>query len=329
MTRPDDGLALGLDVGGTKVALALVDATGRVHQRARIATAPERGAEIVLAAVAAAARAHFGARLDALHGVGVAVAGQVGADGVLHGAPNLGWSDVPLCDFATRAFGGGVPRRSTTCAPPRSPSGAWAPRAATPTRSPSSSARAWAAAWSRAGGCSAARAAPPGSSGTAPWSRPAPADAPAAAATPAASRRTPAAGRSPSGRARAARAAGGDAARALLALSGGAVDAIAAPHVTAAAAAGDALATHVVTETLDAVADAVVGLVNAFDPACVLFGGSVAEALPGLVPHVTAAVRTRALLPAAQEVRIARAALGNDAPVVGAALAALGPPGAR
>jgi uncharacterized protein (DUF1697 family) len=236
------------------------------------------------------------------------------------------------CRCATSPRGrsvGRVRRRSTTCAPPRSPSGAWAPRAATPTRSPSSSARAWAAAWSRAGGCSAARAAPPGSSGTAPWSRPAPADAPAAAATPAASRRTPAAGRSPSGRARAARAAGGDAARALLALSGGAVDAIAAPHVTAAAAAGDALATHVVTETLDAVADAVVGLVNAFDPACVLFGGSVAEALPGLVPHVTAAVRTRALLPAAQEVRIARAALGNDAPVVGAALAALGPPGAR
>ena len=74
------------------------------------------------------------------------------------------------------------------------------------------------------------------------------------------------------------------------------------------------------------VAAGVVTLVNAFDPACVLFGGSVADALPALVAHVTAAVRTRALLPAAQEVRIDRAALGNDAPAVGAALAALGVP---
>jgi glucokinase len=324
MTRPDDGLALGLDVGGTKVALALVDAAGRVHQRARIATAPERGAEVVLADVAAAARAHFGGALDAVRGVGIAVAGQVGGDGVLHGAPNLGWTGVPLCAFVARVFDGRAAAalndvRAATLAE-------WRVGAARGVDDVVAlflgtgvgggvvtGGRLLGGARGTAGELGHGTVVAPGAGGRACHCRNVGCLEAYAGGWAIAERAREAVGAATAGEG-----------AALLARAGGAADAIVAAHVTAAAAAGDPLAARLVTETLDAVAAGVVTLVNAFDPACVLFGGGVADALPALVAHVTAAVRARALLPAAHEVRVERAALGNDAPAVGAALAALG-----
>jgi glucokinase len=83
--------AIGIDVGGTKIAAAVVDESGVVVRHLRVATPPalEGALDAMVAAVA---------ELDAPGiPVGLGVAGFVGLDGstvVL--APNLGWRDEPL-----------------------------------------------------------------------------------------------------------------------------------------------------------------------------------------------------------------------------------------
>src|SRR5919199_4482294 len=77
---------------------------GTVVQTHRVPTMPERGAAAVLFDTAAEARAVFGNLFDRVRGVGISVAGQVTPDGILVGAPNLGWSQVPLRAEVERAF---------------------------------------------------------------------------------------------------------------------------------------------------------------------------------------------------------------------------------
>src|SRR5690606_405985 len=87
-TADPDALALGVDIGGTKIAVALVDGAGRVRDQVRIPTQPELGAAVTLARAREAALRWRG---EALAAVGVSVAGQVLSDGTVAGAPNLGW----------------------------------------------------------------------------------------------------------------------------------------------------------------------------------------------------------------------------------------------
>jgi glucokinase len=92
------GQALGVDLGGTNVRAAVVEVeTGELGAASREALAvrdPDGVVEAVARVVAAAA-GPGGAR--ALGAVGVGVAGQVlGETGVVLNAPNLGWRDVPL-----------------------------------------------------------------------------------------------------------------------------------------------------------------------------------------------------------------------------------------
>ncbi len=92
--------AVGVDLGGTKIAVALVDDDHQVHRRHRTAT-PE-GPDAVLDTVVAAVR-----ELDAGDApVGVGVPGPV-RDGVLETAPNLvGFSaPVPVRDRLAAALG--------------------------------------------------------------------------------------------------------------------------------------------------------------------------------------------------------------------------------
>jgi glucokinase len=103
--------ALGVDLGGTNARAAVVDVeTGAVEAMARETLADRTPAAVVeaVARVVAAAAGPGGAR--GFGAVGVGVAGQVlGSSGLVLNAPNLGWRDV--------AFGGllegrvGVPVR--------------------------------------------------------------------------------------------------------------------------------------------------------------------------------------------------------------------------
>ena len=95
-TATAGGLALGIDIGGTKVEIALVDASGAVLDSCRLRTLPERGASVVIHEVAAAARSAFGVALGGAVAAGVSLAGQIGTGGVVLGAPNLGWAGAPV-----------------------------------------------------------------------------------------------------------------------------------------------------------------------------------------------------------------------------------------
>ncbi len=110
---------------------------------------------------------------------------------------------------------------------------------------------------------------------------------------------------------------------ALLAAAGGDPDTLTSRHVVAAAAQGDPLATRLVEETAGYLALAVTSLVNLLNPTLVVFGGGVSEAGELLLRPVRQYVRQWALPVAGEAVTIAQASLGYDAGVIGAAALAL------
>ncbi len=110
-------LALGIDLGGTKIELALVDDAGAIRARRRVETEADAGADRVIEDIAKAGKELVdeagGAGSSelssggALAAVGAGVAGQVDSHaGIVRTTPNLhGWDDVPLADRLERAFG--------------------------------------------------------------------------------------------------------------------------------------------------------------------------------------------------------------------------------
>jgi glucokinase len=98
-------LALGIDVGGTKIAAALIDVdSGAVAGARRVATGAQRGSATVLEDCRSLARSLAdGAEVAAL---GLAVCELVGVDGRVRSAETVDWRDVDLagafCDIAPR-----------------------------------------------------------------------------------------------------------------------------------------------------------------------------------------------------------------------------------
>lgn len=86
--------AIGVDVGGTKIAAAVVDETGTIVARDRRPSAadqPEQIVDSVVAMVADLVRDH------PVTGVGLAVAGFIDhTAGVVRFAPNIAWRDMPV-----------------------------------------------------------------------------------------------------------------------------------------------------------------------------------------------------------------------------------------
>ena len=94
--------AVGLDVGGTKIAAMRVDAEGTILARQRVPT-PADDMDATLAAMVDAAKAVMS---EDVRAVGIGAAGLVNSsDGVLAFAPNLAWRNAPLADFTSRALG--------------------------------------------------------------------------------------------------------------------------------------------------------------------------------------------------------------------------------
>jgi predicted NBD/HSP70 family sugar kinase len=97
--------AIGLDVGGTKIAGGLVAIdSGEVRDRLVIPTNPERGGAAVLADAATMATdlaATASARGDAISGVGIAVAELVDVRGQVRSAHRIAWREVPVADRFT------------------------------------------------------------------------------------------------------------------------------------------------------------------------------------------------------------------------------------
>ena len=81
---------------------------------------------------------------------------------------------------------------------------------------------------------------------------------------------------------------------------------------------GDGLASRIVRETERFLADGAISVVNAFNPSLLILGGGLVSGMPEFVPAVESAARARCQPPAAG-VRVAVARLGEDAPLDGAA----------
>ncbi len=103
--------AIGIDIGGTKIAAGLVDATGCIQAR-RVIPTPAAGKEAILAALPPLVeelRAEALARgLGLPAGVGVGAAGQVDVrrGTIRSGTPNIpNWSDVPIVEYLEQACG--------------------------------------------------------------------------------------------------------------------------------------------------------------------------------------------------------------------------------
>jgi glucokinase len=110
--RATDGLVrplfIGVDVGGSKIAVLVVDGNERILAREVAPTAagaPERAVDEI-AAVVDSALAPAGARIEDVAAIGVGVPGRVDPlTGSVALAVNLGWSDLPLGSRLEAHFG--------------------------------------------------------------------------------------------------------------------------------------------------------------------------------------------------------------------------------
>ena len=110
MSGHDTPLVLGVDLGGTKILTAVVDAQGELLSRDHSVTPAAKGPEAVIQAIIeSAGRAITQAGMDAsdLIAVGIGAPGLSNPEtGILFTSPNLpGWRDVPLRDVIEKKLG--------------------------------------------------------------------------------------------------------------------------------------------------------------------------------------------------------------------------------
>jgi glucokinase len=88
-------LTLGVDVGGTKINLVVIDFEGHIlynHKSLHASTEPKRIIEDIMAGLELCLE-EVGQEVKA---VGIGVAGQIDSNGVVLGSPNLGWKNFPF-----------------------------------------------------------------------------------------------------------------------------------------------------------------------------------------------------------------------------------------
>jgi glucokinase len=106
--------------------------------------------------------------------------------------------------------------------------------------------------------------------------------------------------------------------REILAAAGGSVEAITAESVLLAARAGDAVARDILVECGDTLGRALVGFVNIFNPKLIVVGGGIAESAEFMVERAAEVMQVEALA-GRRDVSVVHAVLGNDAGILGAA----------
>ncbi|MGW6390242.1 ROK family protein [Streptomyces sp. NPDC055103] len=105
---PAPGPVVALDIGGTKIAGALVDSEGRIRVRAQRPTPAREDGETVMKAVEAVlGELAAGPLWEAARAVGIGSAGPVDASrGTVSPVNVPGWRDFPLVERVARATGG-------------------------------------------------------------------------------------------------------------------------------------------------------------------------------------------------------------------------------
>jgi len=96
-----------------------------------------------------------------------------------------------------------------------------------------------------------------------------------------------------------------------------------AKMVFEAALEGDLLSHSVVERAKQALVSGAISLVNGLNPERLIFGGSISKAIPNLLPAVREGIKKRALKAAQTNLEVVEAKLGKEAGVIGAAVFAL------
>jgi glucokinase len=93
----NESLAVGIDLGATKIASALVSESGRVLAARQTLTGSQDGPEAVLKRIAVEINALLSGVTGTVAGIGLGTPGiVVPSEGVVRNAVNLGWDEVPL-----------------------------------------------------------------------------------------------------------------------------------------------------------------------------------------------------------------------------------------
>lgn len=93
MNKPS--VTLGIDIGGTKIDIGVVDAQGNILRRELIKT-NKSGPEAVLHDIESVVK-KLTLSSDTIEAAGIGMAGQIDSEkGLVHFAPNLGWVNYPL-----------------------------------------------------------------------------------------------------------------------------------------------------------------------------------------------------------------------------------------
>ncbi|MDE0399033.1 MAG: ROK family glucokinase [Candidatus Poribacteria bacterium] len=91
---------IGVDMGGTKILSAVIDAEGNILGTAKVSTKADAGTSVVIDRIAASiqqAIGKSGVTAASIEAVGIGAPGPLDPEtGVVIFAPNLGWRDVPL-----------------------------------------------------------------------------------------------------------------------------------------------------------------------------------------------------------------------------------------
>lgn len=109
------GYCFGIDIGGTTVKIGLAAEDGTLLEGWEIPTRREPTPEGLLLDIRVSILDRLDRGLDGekkqkirradILGIGMAAPGAVTADGILHGAVNIGWGDVALAEEAERIIG--------------------------------------------------------------------------------------------------------------------------------------------------------------------------------------------------------------------------------
>ena len=312
---PPRPTALGLDIGGTKIAAGVVDGTGRVHAFALEPTHASRGPEEGLERLFALGRSAIEASGLDVDAVGIGCGGPLDdVQGILVAPPHLpGWEGLELAARAEESFGrpAVLENDATAAAAAEHRFGAGVGTRTLVYLTVSTGVGGGAVVDGRLFRGSRGNGAELGHVTVACDGRPCPGCGRAGCLEAYVS------GTSIAARAREALAAS-DRTSSLAPFPD-----VTATDVAAAARAGDPLASAIWDETTAMLACGVVSMVNVFEPEIVVVGGGVSSAGEQLLAPVREHVRAEAMTPAGREAAVVRAALDGHVGVVGAAAIAV------
>ncbi|MDP2401083.1 MAG: ROK family protein [Actinomycetota bacterium] len=106
--------------------------------------------------------------------------------------------------------------------------------------------------------------------------------------------------------------------RAILAQAGGDIDTVTAEDVVKAALAGDEVATTILMDAGVILGRSLVGLVNLLNPRMIVIGGGIGESCPFMIDRAAEIIAEEALA-GRRDIKVVSAELGNDAGLLGAA----------